>query len=590
MDEVVPRAEIVARIDAAMPLEALRAQLPRRGGRSLPISRWRRRSRRHRVRDRAVLRRLHPGRGCPPRASSSPACSPPGAPTCGRPLRDGRHRRRAAANDPRRLGGSRRSLLRAPHRRHRRPAAGRDVRDRRLRVSRWRSMPRLPVATLTRRLVAFFLDGFILVPVYARLRLRPQRSSSAPSSSLTPTGRVSWWSRSTRCRVALELTADAPHRRGLLRRLLGALGHDAGAAALRRRGPGGWPRAAPGAGAPVATAGSRACARPGWHRSGGRSSSFCRCVPLARRRWRPPDRGASRGSTRAGTRSCSLRRRSIHCGAGSRPDRRHGGGAGSGGAPPRADRPGAACTVPAPLTSPGAADGPARRVSPLALARCGPGTRRSAAGCPQVLHNGGKPVDAPAGRARHSWITPLSRLRRPGDDLSCPEGPRGRDHGDHINEVRRGAREQSRGLSLRVVPRSHQGAARDLGSSGRNHARSDGPASRRPCARRSASAGTRPASRCRYSLPGRFRVRGISPGCAWQLLHRPKLAGAVHHGGGPAGAQAARPCPPPSGGRVHVLPVGERVDGRRAADVVTQHHSPGVRDRVRAGPSPPGRP
>ena len=63
-------------------------------------------------------------------------------------------------------------------------------------------------------------------------------------------------------------------------------------------------------------------------------------------------------------------------------------------------------------------------------------------------------------------------------------GRESRDHGDYINEVRRDAREQSRGLSLREALRLHQGATRDLGSSGRTHARTDG----RPCAARTSGA------------------------------------------------------------------------------------------------------
>ena len=83
-------------------------------------------------------------RACRPRASSSPASSPPAEPTCKAPLRAGATDEELERADPRRLDDPRRPLLGAARRRHRRPAAGRDVRDRRLRAGRWRCVPRLP--------------------------------------------------------------------------------------------------------------------------------------------------------------------------------------------------------------------------------------------------------------------------------------------------------------------------------------------------------------------------------------------------------------------------------------------------------------
>ena len=49
LDDVVPAAEIVARIDAEMPIEPLRARVRRRGGRALAIPRRRWRGGRHRL-------------------------------------------------------------------------------------------------------------------------------------------------------------------------------------------------------------------------------------------------------------------------------------------------------------------------------------------------------------------------------------------------------------------------------------------------------------------------------------------------------------------------------------------------------------
>ena len=61
LDDVVPAAEIVAAIDAEMPLEALPAQYRGEVAEPLALPRRLRRGRRHRVGQPAVLRRLHPG-------------------------------------------------------------------------------------------------------------------------------------------------------------------------------------------------------------------------------------------------------------------------------------------------------------------------------------------------------------------------------------------------------------------------------------------------------------------------------------------------------------------------------------------------
>ena len=67
MDDVVPATEIVETIDAEFAARAGRARVPRRGREALALRGRRRRDRRHRVGDAAVLRRLHPraalGRG-----------------------------------------------------------------------------------------------------------------------------------------------------------------------------------------------------------------------------------------------------------------------------------------------------------------------------------------------------------------------------------------------------------------------------------------------------------------------------------------------------------------------------------------------
>ena len=75
LDDVVPAAEILAMIDAEMPLEPVAAGYRGRGGRALPVprrlrARWAS-SRPSRGRSAAIAR----ARGCRPRASSTRACS-----------------------------------------------------------------------------------------------------------------------------------------------------------------------------------------------------------------------------------------------------------------------------------------------------------------------------------------------------------------------------------------------------------------------------------------------------------------------------------------------------------------------------------
>ena len=61
LDDVVPAAEILASIDAEMPLVSVPIDVPRRSGRSLGVPRRRWRGRRYRLGDTTLLRRLHSG-------------------------------------------------------------------------------------------------------------------------------------------------------------------------------------------------------------------------------------------------------------------------------------------------------------------------------------------------------------------------------------------------------------------------------------------------------------------------------------------------------------------------------------------------
>ena len=132
LDEVVPADEVVAAIDAEMPLERLPARLPRRGRRPVAVRGRRRcRGRGHRVGQPAVLRRLHAGPAVGRRQALHVPVLRGGPRPPGRPAQR-RHRRRPARGDRPRLARPRRPLLRAANRGHGRPAAARDVRDGRL--------------------------------------------------------------------------------------------------------------------------------------------------------------------------------------------------------------------------------------------------------------------------------------------------------------------------------------------------------------------------------------------------------------------------------------------------------------------------
>ena len=61
LDDVVPAEEILATIDAELPLEPVDRELPRRGGGPLPVPRRQRRGRRDRLGHPPVLRGLHAG-------------------------------------------------------------------------------------------------------------------------------------------------------------------------------------------------------------------------------------------------------------------------------------------------------------------------------------------------------------------------------------------------------------------------------------------------------------------------------------------------------------------------------------------------
>ena len=141
MDDVVPAAEIVARIDAEFPLEPVEPGLPRRGREPLPLPRRRRRDRRDRV--------GHAGRSAAtarapasrPRAGSTPACSATKGHDLRALLRDGTPDDGVAAALGGDLAAARRPLLRAALERDGRPAEGRDVLHRRLTSSFPRMMP-----------------------------------------------------------------------------------------------------------------------------------------------------------------------------------------------------------------------------------------------------------------------------------------------------------------------------------------------------------------------------------------------------------------------------------------------------------------
>ena len=127
LDDVVPAEEIVARIDAEMPLEPLPAQY-----RGEVAGRWRYRdgdgrAGRHRLGQPAVLRRLHAGAAVGRGQALHVPVRVAGATTSGRPC-ERRHRRRAARTDRSRLARPDRPLLGAADARPRPTCPGRDVR------------------------------------------------------------------------------------------------------------------------------------------------------------------------------------------------------------------------------------------------------------------------------------------------------------------------------------------------------------------------------------------------------------------------------------------------------------------------------
>ena len=100
--DTVPSRELLAMLAARWPLTAVRAELPRRGRRAVPLRRRRRRGGLHLVRVRALLRLLHPGPALVRRpALHLPVRVPrhgPQGPAAGRP-----RRRPAARADHRRV-------------------------------------------------------------------------------------------------------------------------------------------------------------------------------------------------------------------------------------------------------------------------------------------------------------------------------------------------------------------------------------------------------------------------------------------------------------------------------------------------------
>ena len=78
MDDVVPSAEIVARIDASC-RSSRSIPTTRRSRRALALPRRQRRDRRHLLGHAGLLPRLHARAARRPTASSTPACSPPTA-------------------------------------------------------------------------------------------------------------------------------------------------------------------------------------------------------------------------------------------------------------------------------------------------------------------------------------------------------------------------------------------------------------------------------------------------------------------------------------------------------------------------------
>ena len=197
LDDVVPAAEIVERIDAVFPLEPVEAGLPRRGRAALPLRRRRGRDRRHRLGHASRSAATARGRGSPPRGSSTPASSPPAAPTCARSSARAPRTTSSRRRSRRRLDAPRRPLLRDPHRTHLRAAADRDVLHRRIsrsadrRVPRWR--PRRAARPSAHRHEGGAMSAD-LTTTYLGLTARMPARSPRPRRS-----RVGW-SRSARSR------------------------------------------------------------------------------------------------------------------------------------------------------------------------------------------------------------------------------------------------------------------------------------------------------------------------------------------------------------------------------------------------------
>ena len=314
------------------------------------------------------------------------------------PLR-GRGRRRGAPRaDPGGLGDPRRPLLRAAGGRDRRSAAGRDVRDRGLRRAVTLRVS-APAAPLGRRAVAFFLDGFVLVPIWIVYAVVLD-AVFGPLVAADPGGAGVVVVAIDPPRVALELAltllTDAAYYAGSWarwgmtpgQRACGVAVGLAEPAARRRHPDGGRPSPSP------------AASRPGrvvrW--------AVLQVLPLC---------VGSLGS--AGALSLAVVA-GITVGwsgpplpvRGSRPDAAGG---------PRSDcghrRP-VGRTAPALTGSlPRLAAGPPRDRA----RRRGGGSRVGsvpARGCPQVLHRGENPWTSGAAALPHSWITPLSASGAPG--------------------------------------------------------------------------------------------------------------------------------------------------------------------------------
>ncbi len=417
MDEVVPQAEILARIDAEMPLEALPATY---AGEVAGRFRYRDGSGEvgviasvtqpfcgacTRARLSAEGRALHVPVRCERHGPQDTAA------------RRG-HGRRARRADPRHVDDPRGSLLGAARGGHGPRTEGRDVRDRRLRRP-WRSRRGRRAAVAPRRRV---LPRWRHPrPRLGRLRRRPRRRLR-PAHRPGPRGRADRRRRHRRpAAVALELALTLAHRRGVLRRAAGSAGGR--------------------------TPGQRAC---GWPSAPPRPRPDRRPDPPRQPRRSPTRTGAGRrrhhplGRPPAAADLC--RRRSASAGALSA-RRRGGDHARLDAAPPplrrgRSAAPGLDDRVARSSCSPRAA-APDATNRELTRAQLPSGAARAAAGGPvrhAVVHEFSTPFRNPWtqewSRPAHSWTTRLSPAG--GAAMMCParRGRESRDHGDHINEVR----------------------------------------------------------------------------------------------------------------------------------------------------------